>query len=322
MRFEVRGSVAVAVLLAASGCGGDYSNADVEFAAAVPRRSDVTVRMPLTSGLTASGLRAEGATSLAYLDLSQTYAETRKAADGLDQMAGFFVGILEAVTRYDPTVRTPDLRVWGPFPNDKAPDWELQLAITRRPVQIDSSDPEGPHEGFYWKIEHKQRSATSWQEVPLAEGLYEPGEIRRGRGLVFVHVSEVRASGMPMDDFDTLAQIALGYDTRAGHPHTIGLDVTNEAAERVRASYQELDTGSGQLVFDINQMDPRATRLLAVSRWAADAAGRADLRVVGGTMAGVSATECWDAQQRVSFVDNPVEGVRDGYEYLCVFGGL
>src|SRR5207245_2902794 len=111
---------------------GDWSNADVEFAAAVPRRSDVTVSMPLQSGLSSSGLREGGGiTALAVGDPSQAAMDARKTADGLDAMAGFFIQILETATRIDPTVRTPELRIWGPFPNQDSPGWELQLVITR-----------------------------------------------------------------------------------------------------------------------------------------------------------------------------------------------
>jgi len=146
----MRSSALVAFLLcAASGCGGNYSNDDVEFAAAVPRRTDVTVAMPLTSGLSSSGLRAENVPSSRLGEPSDIYAETRRTADGLDQMAGFFIQILEMATRLDPTVRTPDLRIWGPWDNQEVPGWELQLVITRQPVQIDAADPAGPHQGFF-----------------------------------------------------------------------------------------------------------------------------------------------------------------------------
>src|SRR5262245_38830395 len=152
MRSSLVAAAAVLLALAASGCGGDWSNADVEFAAAVPRRSEVTVSMPLQSGLSASGLREEGAgaTSLMVGDPSQAAIDARKTAEGLDTMAGFFIQILEGATRTDPTVRTPELRIWGPFPNQDSPGWELQLVITRRPVKLDPADPGDPVEGFYW----------------------------------------------------------------------------------------------------------------------------------------------------------------------------
>ena len=316
--------VAVAVLLAvASGCGGDWSNADVEFAAAVPRRADVTVSMPLQSGLSSSGLREGGATSLAIGDPSKTAADTRQTAAGLDTMAGFFVQILEGATRIDPTVRTPQLRIWGPFPNQDAPGWELQLVITRQPVKIDPAGPGEPVEGFYWQIQYRPQGAQEWLQPPLVEGFYEPGEIRRGRGAVGFYAAGLRASGMAdeqdLGELGTLNHLTLGYDTRAGQPHTIGMMSRDDLGQQAAVYYQQLDTLSGQLVFDLRTADPAATHIQALSRWTPDYQGRADLAVVEGTAAGAHAVECWDGQQRVVFLSNPWEGLPEGAESSCAF---
>jgi hypothetical protein len=324
MRSRICGAVAVTVLLAASGCGGDYSNADVEFAAAIPRRSDVTVRMPLQSGLQASGLREEGVTSFAVGDPSQAAADARSTANGLDGMVGFFIQLLEATLRVDPTTRTPELRIWGPFPNQDAPDWELQLLITRQPVKLDPAEPGDPVEGFGWAIRYKRRSAQEWLEPALLQGFYEPGEIRHGRGLVVFHAAEFRASGMAtaqnLSDLGQLAGAVLGYDTRTGQPHTIRVVAADDAGQQVAIDYQELDTSSGQLVFDLRSNDFRARHVQAAARWTPDYQGRSDMAVLEGLATGQRAVECWDAQQRVVFVSNPWEGDLGGDEARCAFG--
>jgi hypothetical protein len=286
----------------------------------------VTVQMPLQSGLQASGLREGGPTSFAVGDASKAASDVRGAANTLDTLAGFFIQILEGAIRVDPTVRTPELRIWGPFPNQGAPDWELQLAITRQPVKIDTADPGDPVEGFAWAIQYKQRSSPQWQQPALVEGFYEPGEIRHGRGLVVFHAAEFRASGMAtardLSDLGTLARIMLWYDTRSGQPHTIYAEATDDEGQRAALAYQELATSSGHLVFDLRSNDPAATHVQAVARWTPDYQGRGDMAVLEGFAAGQRAVECWNAQQRVVFLSNPWEGILDGTESACAFGPL
>jgi len=323
MRSSVLASFA-ALLALASGCGGDWSNADVEFSAALPRRSDVTVSMPLQSGLTASGLRESGVTAWAVGDPSKAAADARSAAQGLDLTAGFFISILEGATSIPPTTRTPELRIWGPFPNQDSPGWELQLLMTRKPVVINAGGPD-PIEGFYWKIEYKQQSAQDWRAAPLVEGFYQPGEIRHGLGAVQLYAAELRASGMPsakgLSDLGTLARLFLVYDNRTDRPHTITVQATDDASQVVTIVYQELATLSGLLVFDLRANDPQATHVQAASRWTPEYRGRSDMAVLEGTATGAHAVECWDAQQNVSYVFNPWDGIFGGDEQRdCAFG--
>jgi hypothetical protein len=239
-------------------------------------------------------------------------------------MAGFFVQILENATRIDPTVRTPELRIWGPFPNQDAPGWEMQIVITRRPVKIDPAGPGDPVEGFYWQIQYKEQAAQEWRQPPLVEGFYEPGEIRRGRGAVGFYTAEFRASGMAnaknLSDLGTLAHLTLAYDTRTDQPHTIAMVGVDDAGQQAGVYYQELATLSGQLGFDLRTTEPAATHIQALTRWTPDYQGRSDMAVVEGTATGAHAVECWDGQQRVVFVSNPWESVLGGAESSCAFG--
>lgn len=324
MRSSVLASSA-AVLLLASGCGGDWSNADVEFAAALPRRSEVTVSMPLQSGLQSSGLRESGVTAWAVGDPSKAAADTRSTANGLDMAAGFFISILEGATRTPPNIRTPELRIWGPFPNEGSPGWELQLLMTRKPVVIDAGGPD-PIEGFYWQIQYKEMTSQDWRQTPpLFEGFYQPGEIRHGLGAVQFYAAEFRDSGMAtakdLSDMDKLSRLFLVYDTRADQPHSIVLQATDDLGQVGTIVYQELATLSGRLVFDLRSNDPNATHVQAASRWTPEYRGRSDMAVVEGLAAGAHAVECWDAQQNVSFVLNPWDGISGGDEQRdCAFG--
>lgn len=325
MRSSSRGAIAAVLAFGSAlgaGCGGNYSNADVEFAAAVPRRADVTVSVPLQAS-SSSGLSDGSLTSSALLEPSRTASDTRRAADEVDQMAGFFITILELATRADPTTRTPELRIWGPWDNDKAPGWQLQLAITRQPVQVDSSDPSGPREGFFWQIQYKERTALEWRA--LVNGFYEPGEIRRGRGLVQVLLAEFRASGMAtaqdLAELGALARLELFYDIRVDQPHTVVMRATSDSAEQGTVAYQELASGAGQLAFDLRRpSDPDASHVWAISRWTSDGRGRGDLAVVAGNAAGATAVECWNGQQQVVYVSRPWNGVLEGLPGACAFG--
>jgi hypothetical protein len=324
MRSSLLASGAAAVLLATAGCGGDWSNQDVEFSAALPRRSDVMVSMPLESGLQASGLRESGATSWAVGDPSKAAADTRSTAAGLDAMAGFFITILEGATRISPTVRTTELRIWGPFPKEDSPGVELQLVMTRQPVVINEGGPD-PILGFYWQIQIKRVAGQEWRQPPLVEGFYQPGEIRHGLGAVVFHAKEFRDSGMAtpreLSELDTLSRLLLIYDTRAEQPHTIVLQATDDAGQVATVAYQELATLSGSLQFDLRSNDPNATHIAAQARWTPEYRGRIDLAVLEGLAAGAHAVECWDAQQDVSYVRNPWDGIFGGDESVdCAFG--
>ncbi|HYV47666.1 MAG TPA: hypothetical protein VFA20_22560 [Myxococcaceae bacterium] len=324
MRSSLFASFSAVLLLAGSGCGGDWSNEDVEFAASLPHRSDVTVSLPLQSGLSASGLRESGATAWAVGDPSTAATDTRNAAHGLDMTAELFITILETATRTPPNVRTQELRIWGPFPANDSPGWELQIVMTRQPVVIDARGPD-PIEGFYWQIQYKEVSAQDWRQPPLVEGFYQPGEIRHGLGAVMFYAGEFRASGMPsaknLSDLGTLRRLFLVYDTRADQPHTIVLQATDDAGQVATIAYQELATLSGRLVFDVHTNDPNATHLQAAARWTPEFRGRSDMAVVEGMAAGAHAVECWDGQQNVSFVYNPWNGIIAGDEQRdCAFG--
>lgn len=309
------------------GCGGNYSNADVEFFAALPRRSDVAVDVPATASQplqSSSGLRGM---SQGLSQTSTTYAEARKAGDGINLFANYFISMLEEILRHDPTNRQPDVRIWGPWEDAKMPGFHLRVIVRRELVDVDGSAGEEVVDGFTWHIQYKRTldPPAAWDapEASIVDGWFGPETLRTGRGMVLFQATHFRASGLADADaireLGSLAQLGLGYDNR-GSPRTVMVGARLDDGSSVGAGYQQHEGGDGQLGFEFDD-GASPNKLGALVRWRADTSGRADLRVVAGPDLNAEATECWDAQQQVVYLSRPWDPPPDpGSVDLCAFG--
>jgi hypothetical protein len=319
--------VAAAAALWLQACGGNYSNADVEFFAALPRRSDVAVDVPASASQplqSESGLRGM---SQGLSQASPTYAEARRTGDGINAMAGYFISMLEEILRHDPTVRRPDVRIWGPWEDPKAPGFQLRVLIRRELVNVGSAQAEEWVDGFTWHIQYKRtlepQDAWDRPESSIVDGWFGPEALRKGRGMVLFQASHFRASGMAdadaLRDLGTLAQLGLGYDNR-GSPRIVIAGARLDNGSTLGAAYQQHDGGEGELGFELDDTASSNT-LGTIVRWRADTAGRADMRVVAGPDLDAQAAECWDAQQQVVYLSAPwKQPPIEGDPGLCAFG--
>ena len=73
-------------------CGGSWSNRDLEFAAALPSRADLSSKIPTTSTTGQPLSRSDG---LNAGEASQAYAETKKAVTDFNGLLDFFLGVIE-----------------------------------------------------------------------------------------------------------------------------------------------------------------------------------------------------------------------------------
>src|SRR3954467_4963489 len=110
----------VIVLLCAAllaGCGGNYSNEDIEFQLALPEREDLTAKLP--------------AQAIELADAAEYYQHTRKVVKTFNGIGDAFLSLIDNVRLEAPSERAGARRVWGPFPNREHPQWLVRVVIMR-----------------------------------------------------------------------------------------------------------------------------------------------------------------------------------------------
>ena len=102
-------SLLFSVLLLA-GCGGNWSNSDLAFGNALPRREDLRAKLP--AGSTAQPLEgvATRRDGLMVGDPSGTFAATRKAVGDYNALLDLILGVVDQVRQAAPTSRTATAR--------------------------------------------------------------------------------------------------------------------------------------------------------------------------------------------------------------------
>ena len=101
-----------------SACG-NYSNDDLDFQLALPQQSDLSANVQL---------------SVARINSAEYYKDTRNAITTFNAMVRDLLGLIENVRRYPATTRQGNRRIWGPFPADKYPTWQVRIVMDRSPV--------------------------------------------------------------------------------------------------------------------------------------------------------------------------------------------
>jgi hypothetical protein len=301
MRLPMR---IVLATLCAVGCGGNYSNDDVDFQYAVPARADLEVKMPR---LTVTGPVAE------------YYRDTRKGVDDFNGFIDAITNMVDFVRAHPPSERQGDTRIWGPFPVKEDPQFEARVRMQRM-----------GREFYYW-IEFRRRGDTPWSL--LIEGTAIPNHnpmnegIRRGRGTITYDLTQARAQSYPVDPSSELLKLVVTYQ-RIDHPHTVDLVATNiETAKSPGGTAQSRANadGSGSLTFVFRTPEGGVwfQALGLHSRWIAGGAGRADATVVEGFLARpglVLATDCWGPDGAATFSFRDFEPKRrEGDPATCVF---
>ena len=117
---------------AASACGGDFSNDDLEFLNALPVREELTARVPpgdaRAQGL---GVRAWTDALVAVGDPSQLYEDTHQASERFNAALDGLLSLLEDIRQRPPTTRAPEQRIWGPVNDAEHPALQLRFVMTR-----------------------------------------------------------------------------------------------------------------------------------------------------------------------------------------------
>lgn len=299
--------ISIAVL---SGCLGNWSNEDLEFASALPLKSELQSKLPTTAAqpLSGEGTRRD---PLGIGEASQSYLDAKKASSDFNALLDGLLSIVEAVRNLAPTTREDNARTWGPFPDDKNPGYEVELIITR----ADATN-------FTWAIKYRQRQPQGeWFDV-VTGTFVSSGGIRKGKGTVVILIAENAAKLKTLQAFGPIARITTAYVTDED-PITVGMQFafsSNDAGySELGYGYRENGDKAGKINFGLRTTDPNVLLLNTTAGWLPDGAGQATANVAEGAYTGASAIECWDSQFKTVYAfANWPGGVNIGSAANCV----
>lgn len=262
-------TIAAALILA--GCGGNYSNEDLDYQLSLPQRADIVARLPATVDQPC---------------VAELYKMTRDVVAQFRGIDDAFLGLIDSVRAYPPTTRTPDRRTWGPFPNDKHRDWLVRVVITH--VYL-------PEERFEYSVDFRPARGTDGDWKALITGHFAPGGgVRKGKGQLALVTADARAAAYPLDGLNDVAELHIDYQTN-DWPVTIGTSLSNSAGQSVKYSYAEQMNGDGGMTvtFPSPMLAPFVTEIEIASRWKGSGVGRADEVITAGLAAGMKGVDCW-----------------------------
>ncbi|NTX01423.1 hypothetical protein [Myxococcus sp. CA040A] len=307
----MRHLVPICLCLALAACGGDFSNDDLEFLNAFPRREDLTASMPGKTQGEAWGARVAsksaqqagrlGDSSGIVGDTDETGLRFNEAVDGI-------LSSLEAIQQYTPTKREPDRRVWGPIPGRNDMRFDTRFVMTR----------EG--ERFDYQLQYRDigEGEDAWWSF-MSGSFQANGGVRKGEGSLIMDLKRAREERFL--DIPFLDREEIHYQTRK-LPTRVELVFVSNVPTLLpsRYIYREAEGDLAEMTFQILDTDfvqgGLREDVALTTRWAPDGRGTGILEIIKGDILGAKYTECWDAQGRVTFISrswdflNPTEGLR------------
>ncbi|GHG82687.1 hypothetical protein [Comamonas sp. JC664] len=298
--------------LALAACGGDFSNDDLEFLNALPRREDLAAKLPQKGqGRSGGGLTTRAAGLVVRLgETSELMGDTEETGRAFNAGVDALLSLLEDIRSLPPTTREPDRREWGPYRAPNHPGFDVRFVMTREASSFD------------YRLEYRRTGGGEAGWWAFLSGTFEADAgIRKGVGSLHLDVERSEQEGLPASDLRTLRRLGIQYQTKA-LPTRVELTFTprDGAFPVSRYTYREAQGSLGEMHFLLPGQDLVPGGLLEdlslTTRWAPDGRGMAVLDVVSGDIRGAKYTECWDAQGRVTFTArswdffNPTEGER------------
>ena len=288
-------TLAAATLALALPACGNYSNEDLEYMSAIPQRDDVAIEVP-RRGMLVAATAAEG------------WRTTLDVTRSLNRVADAFLSLVEKIRTYSPTKRLPDERVWGPYPAEDHPGWQIEFHMQR------IEDGGGATTGFEYALVMIPPAgvtlAMGGPSTQIIGGSFDAsGGVRVGQGQLTVTLAEGRAAGLEFGGLERLVTLGIDYRTRVW-PRMVTMQIENLPSDTdlVRADYvyEREENGDGAMTFAVpkNLVEgPLGEEILAIkSRWLGTGSGRADTSVTGGDVpVGATAVECWGDDYRSSY---------------------
>jgi hypothetical protein len=314
MNFEDRimkilGTLATLGCVVIVGCGGNWSNKDLEFLNALPTREQLSSKLPTGTGkgLSGEGTRRDG---LSVGEPSKMYADTKGASSQFNGILEFVIGVIEVVRALPATTRTADSRTWGPWPDRENAGFEFQVVIK----QIDA-------ENFGYVFQHRPTGGAFFDTV--TGSFKATASLRKGEGLLTIHCKQAAASLPSAVAFKPLDKIEIGYFTES-FPTRVEMVFAIAAGQpsllsSIGYTYREQENKSGLIHFAVRTSSPDITVYDAVSFWLASGVGTATSTVTEGNFKGATQTECWDSAFNLTFAKQTWPGgVEVGEKSSCV----
>jgi hypothetical protein len=289
------------------GACGNYSNDDLDFQLALPEASDMAAQMQL---------------SVVRLNSAEYYRATRTAITTFNGMVESLAGLIDLVRGITPTTRNGNERVWGPWPADKVPGWELRVVMQRTAVSASML-----HMDYWVQVRPVGTGDSGW--VSFLVGQYtSAGAARVGQGEIALRADYVRAARYPIDTdagLVNLEYLIVTYDN-AAFPIHVTMDIANrDSTTGQYESFQNQD-GSGQMSFDW-QGKAEATGADVSARmqaeWIGSGAGRADLTAVLAsdqpTVVTTLGIDCWGVDSVATYSYRLADGSVSGDPGSCLF---
>lgn len=290
---------------------GNYSNDDLDFQLALPDQGDMEAKMQL---------------SVTRVDSAEYYRETRAAIATFNAMVAKLTGLIDVVRGTVPTSRNGDERIWGPWPAESQPGWEIRVVMRRSAVSSTVL-----HVEYNLQVRPQRSDDSAW--VDFLRGSYESssGGARAGQGEMQLLVGQVRAAGFPVDADPGLAELVrveITYN-HAGYPisETLYIEkLPTLPTTSGRLDYAQNEDGSGRLSFDWKGKTEADAEITArmLSRWIGSGAGRADLTAdLTPNRSGVETTlgiDCWGTDSVATYSYRIGEGdPLDPRQATCLF---
>lgn len=319
-RRAARAGALVGLALAA--CGGDYSNEDLDFQGAVPRRDTIAPQMR----------------ALVRADSAEYYLFTQAGVRDFGRLRDGILGGIDQVRSQPPSQRQGETRTWGPWRDLERPGMQQRVVMERL---ADASAPRGFK--FAWRLEMARLTAPEW--VAYVRGEFQPaGGVQRGTGRIDIVTAGLRRLGVALDrdprdddpELSWLDTMTIQYRSQppvAWQAEAVAFAGDPAAPPDARAAhwaYREYagggaagapaDTAEFRFAFDgAPNLWLQAAQV--VSTWRlSDHAGRADLTVTEGLAAGLAGTDCWDASTRATYTRRDWAREQDrGDPASCVF---
>jgi hypothetical protein len=290
------------------GCG-NYSNEDLDFELALPQQSDIAVKMQL---------------SVTRADSAEYYLATQSAIATFNKMVMDLTGLIEAVRGYAPTSRNGAERIWGPFPSDKYPAWEVRVVMQRSTVT-----PTLLHMDYWVQVRPIGSGESAWAN--FLKGAYtSQGSARTGQGEIHLLVNDARLVGYPVNDDPGLANLDhldVTYNN-ADYPITVAMTIVNLSTVPTQSgtyTYAQNQDGSGRMTFDWQGVTDAGVPITAnmTSQWLGSGAGRADLTAdltpslpSQSTLLG---TDCWGTDTLATYSYRQQGNTTTGSPTSCLF---
>jgi hypothetical protein len=302
------GMLALLGAISFTGCG-NYSNEDLDFELALPQQSDIAVKMQL---------------SVSRADSAEYYLATRNAVTTFNKMVMDLIGLIEVVRGYSPTSRNGTERIWGPFPSDKYPTWEIRVRMQRSTVSSTLL-----HMDYWVELRPVGQDNSAW--VAFLTGQYESnGSARTGKGEIHLLVNDVRNASYPVNDdpgLVNLDHIDVQYDNSA-FPVTVEMTIVNLPTTTTQSgtyTYAQNQDASGKMTFNWQGVTDTGVPIAAnmTSQWLGSGAGRADLTVdLTPNHTGILTllgTDCWGTDTVASYSYRQQGTTTTGSIATCLF---